>query len=117
MFLVELSDGHHKTEDELTYSSSFHLLRRDSKHRQHLGHNLRHYIRYRCSRRDFGMNLEAGEEAFDPVEEFDKNLATRRSILCRLWEMCYHSLRGDILKLTTRRIPIPEKMILVGGNT
>ena len=81
MFLVELSEGQHIVGDELTYSSSLHLLRRDSEHSQHFCHNLRHYVRPRRNRWDFSTGLEAGEESFDPVEEFDKRIAARRSIL------------------------------------
>ena len=88
---MELSNGQRMIGDELTRSALLHLLRRRSKNRQYFGHDLRHYIHYRCSRRDFCVSLEAGEEAFDPVEEFGKRFAACGSILCRLWKMCYHS--------------------------
>jgi hypothetical protein len=118
MFLVELSDGHRIIGDELTRSSLLHLPSRHSKNRQYFGHDLRHYIRYRRSRRDFCMDLEAGEEAFDPVEEFDKRFPTCGSIL-RCLRRCVSTAlqRYHAIKLTTRRILIPENMILMGGNT
>ena len=96
MFLIELSDGKHISGDELTDSSSLHLLCRDSKHRQYFGHDLRQYVRDRCCRCDFCVSLEAGEEAFDPVEEFDKSFAARGSIFRRLREERYHNQCGDI---------------------
>ena len=37
------------------------------------------------------MNLEAGEEAFDPVEEFDKHFAARDRIFCCLREKYYYN--------------------------
>ena len=64
------------------------------------------------------MGLEAGEEAFNPVEEFDKRFTTCGSILRCLRRYVITALQKDCtMKLTTRKILIPEKMILMGGNT
>jgi hypothetical protein len=87
MFLFQFSDETQFARDELTRSSLAHVFRRDGKHIQHFGHNLRHYIRYRRGRWDFCMGLEAAEEGFDPVEEFDKRFAACDGILCRLRDL------------------------------
>jgi hypothetical protein len=87
MFLFELSDGQHVARDKPTRSSLLHLLRRHSKNRQYFGHDLRQHVPYRFSRRDFCVGLEAGKEAFDPAEEFNKRFVACGSILCRLEEM------------------------------
>lgn len=87
MFLFCLSDETYFPRDEPTRSSLAHVLRCDSKHIQHFGHDLRHYIRYRRGRWDFCMGPETAEEGFDPVEEFDKRFTARHSILCRLREI------------------------------
>ena len=64
------------------------------------------------------MGLEAGEKSFDPVEEFDECFTTCGSIL-RCLQKCVITgvQRYDTIKLTTRRMLIPENMILMGGNT
>lgn len=87
MFLVRLSNETYFTRSELTCSSLAHAFRRDSKHIQHFGHDLRHYLRYRRSWLDFCMGPEAAEKGFDPVEEFDKRFTARHGILCRLREL------------------------------
>ena len=88
MFLLGLSVGKLSsgTGNERTRSPLLHLLRRDSKHAQHFCHNLSHHIRHRRSRRDLCIGLEAYEEVFDFVEEFDERIAARSSVPSRLRE-------------------------------
>ena len=86
MFLIECKSGNLGTGDTPTRSPLLHLLCRDSKHAQHLRHNLSHHIRHRCSRRDFCIGLEAYEEIFDFVEKLDQRIVTCSRVPRRLRE-------------------------------
>ena len=74
------------TRDEPTRSPLLHRLGCDSKHREYFGHNLSHCVRHLRSRWDFGVGLEAYEEVFYFVKEFDERLTARCGVPRRLRE-------------------------------
>ena len=71
---------------KLTCSLLPHLLRHDSKHGQHFRHDLSHHIRHRLGLWDFCVGLEAYEEVFDFIKEFDKRVSARSCVPRRLRE-------------------------------
>ena len=60
------------TQDRLTKTPTFRILRREPKDGQYLDHNISNYVRHSRSWCDAGVNCKSLEEPFDAVEEVDK---------------------------------------------
>lgn len=84
MFLLELNEERLSSGNERISSLLLHLLRRNCKHIQHFRDYLSHHICNRWGWRDFCICLEAYEEVFNLVEEFNKHISACSRVPRRL---------------------------------
>jgi hypothetical protein len=75
--------------DLLTRSTLFDLLRRNSKNREHLNHDLHSDIHHFGGQWHLGVRLETSEEVFDAPKYVDQSVLTSANIPSRLRDVHY----------------------------
>ena len=68
-------------EELLTRSSLLNFFRRNPKNREYLHHDLNDYIRHFRRWQHLGVDFEASEKTFDPLEDVDKSVLACANIL------------------------------------
>jgi hypothetical protein len=95
------------------------LFSRESEDRQDFDHNLDQYFCHCGSRRNLSINHQTSKEILDAFKDVDEGVVACPHILGRLVDpdITKSQLEKAGIIHTERRIPMPAKIALAGGNT